>query len=228
IRSVRFSPDGRLLATGAEDKIVRIWDIAKKRILRVFEGHTQEIYALDFSRDGRRLVSGSGDRTARVWDVESGACVVLSVDDAPGASVNNTPSGGAATQGANLTQGAGGAGPGGGDAGVTSVAISPDGRHVAAGSLDTLVRLWDASTGALVERLRGHRDSVYSVVFTPDGRGIVSGSLDRTLKMWDDGGGERCLVNFVGHKDYVLSVAVSHDGQWVVSGSKDRGVQFWD
>jgi len=131
------------------------------------------------------------------------------------------------------------------DAGVTSVAISPDGRLVAAGSLDTIVRLWDVETGTLLERLRGHKDSVYSVAFTPDGRGLVSGSLDKTLKYWElnttalkelaDGTalrrGEKyakCSLNFVGHKDYVLSVAISHDGQWVVSGSKDRGVQFWD
>lgn len=131
------------------------------------------------------------------------------------------------------------------DAGVTSVCISPDGSLVAAGSLDTVVRIWDVQTGILVERLKGHKDSVYSVAFTPDGRGLVSGSLDKTLKYWDiqpiierrrngtlkNGAVDKTsqsLMNFTGHKDYVLSVAVSHDGQWVVSGSKDRGVQFWD
>lgn len=71
------------------------------------------------------------------------------------------------------------------DAGVTSVAISPDGRWVAAGSLDMVVRIWDVNTCALVERLRGHKDSVYSVAFSPDGRGLVSGSLDKSLKYWD-------------------------------------------
>jgi len=70
---------------------------------------------------------------------------------------------------------------------VTSVAISPDGRLVAAGSLDNTVRIWDVATGQLIERLRGHKDSVYSVAFTPDGEGIVSGSLDKTLKYWDVG-----------------------------------------
>ena len=44
------------------------------------------------------------------------------------------------------------------------------------------------ATGVLVERLRGHRDSVYSVAFTPDGKGLVSGSLDKTLKFWDVSG----------------------------------------
>lgn len=111
------------------------------------------------------------------------------------------------------------------DAGVTSVAISTSGHLVAAGSLDAVVRIWDAQTGALLERLRGHRDSVYSVAFTPDGKGLVSGSLDKTLKYWDvsglvnqvkakkDVGGamvglaggkkegeSQCTMNFTGHK----------------------------
>ncbi|KAG6805479.1 hypothetical protein H0H93_004717, partial [Arthromyces matolae] len=74
IRSVRFSPDGKLLATGAEDRQIRIWDIAKKRIRNVFVGHTQEIYSLDFSLDGRFIISGSGDKTARIWDMHDESC----------------------------------------------------------------------------------------------------------------------------------------------------------
>ena len=73
------------------------------------------------------------------------------------------------------------------DHGVTSVAISPNGQFVAAGSLDTVVRIWDVNTAQLVERLRGHSDSAYSVAFTPDGKRLVSGRLDKiqTLKYWD-------------------------------------------
>ena len=73
------------------------------------------------------------------------------------------------------------------DSGVTSVAISPDGRLVVTGCLDNTMRIWDTATGQLIERLRGHKDCVYDIAFTPDGNGIVSGSLDKTLKYWDVG-----------------------------------------
>ncbi|KAI7859057.1 WD40-repeat-containing domain protein [Circinella umbellata] len=214
IRSVCFSPDGKYLATGAEDKQIRIWDIERRQIRNVFRGHEQDIYSLDFSRDGRVIVSGSGDRTVRIWSMtEQKEMHCIPIQD--------------------LDQK---------DPGVTSVAISPDSRLVAAGSLDKMVRVWDIQTGQALERLEGHKDSVYSVAFMPDGRTLVSGSLDKTIKMWqlgtNDGrsnyGMDRdrskgpCKMTFTGHKDFVLSVACTPDGNWIVSGSKDRGVQFWD
>jgi len=112
---------------------------------------------------------------------------------------------------------------------VTSVVISPNGQYVAAGSMDADVRMWDVSTGQLVERLRGHRGIVWSVAFTPDGKGLVSGSSDETLKFWDLSGmgvvakgksdGKRddksspCTMNFTGHKvHFLFTFSIGADG----------------
>eukprot|EP01103_Thecamoeba_quadrilineata_P011776 TRINITY_DN2885_c0_g1_i1.p1 TRINITY_DN2885_c0_g1~~TRINITY_DN2885_c0_g1_i1.p1 ORF type:complete len:578 (-),score=135.11 TRINITY_DN2885_c0_g1_i1:227-1960(-) len=201
IRSVCFSPDGKYLAAGAEDKTVKIWDIEHNTSCHTFSGHELDIYSLDFSQNGNIIVSGSGDKKAKIWDMSSGKCLHTLGNDETGPKD-----------------------------GVTSVALSPDGRYVAAGSLDHIVRLWDVQTGQFLDKFEGHADSVYSVAFSPDGKSLASGSLDKTIKLWDVSQSTRMSLKctFQGHKDFVLSVAFSPDGQWLVSGSKDRTVHFWD
>ena len=67
-----------------------------------------------------------------------------------------------------------------------SATFSPDGKHVAAGNKNGVVRIWDVWTGQSVQRLKGHTGTVYGVMFTPDGKGLVSsGSKDSTLKYWN-------------------------------------------
>lgn len=203
IRSVCFSPDGKFLVAGAEDKTVKVWDIKSRRIQHSFVGHDLDIYSLDYSPDGSYIVSGSGDGKVKIWNLESAMCMyTLTADEV-------------------------------GPVGITSVAVSPDNRFVAAGSLDSLVRVWDSSTGKLVETFEGHTDSVYSIAFSPDGKSLASGSLDKTLKLWEVNSGarntrSRCISTLTGHRDYVLSVAFSPEGKWLISGSKDRSIQFWD
>lgn len=142
------------------------------------------------------LVSGSGDKSARIWDMDTGSCVYhLLIEDVM------------------LTE----SGPM--DAGVTSVAVSPDGAVLAAGSLDTLVRLWDMRTGQLLDKLRGHKDSVYSVAFAPDGTFLVSGSLDKTLKMWD-------LTSLDRSGAAAANIAKKEDGEYGERVTTDQGFEW--
>lgn len=201
IRTVVFSPDDQLLATGAEDHVIRFWSVPHKRMVQSWTGHDLDVYSLEFMPDGKRIVSASGDNTVKVWDVET--CKPLHTLGRLEIGQNNE--------------------------GVTSVAVSPDGKYIATGSLDHVVRLWDGLNGVLVQEFFEHTEPVYSVAISPDGRTLATASLDKTVRLWDIERPPRaCRITLAEHKDFALSVAFSPDGKWVVSGSKDRTVQFWD
>ena len=66
-----FSPDGKTLASGGEDKTVAVWDVKGAKQLAALVGHTDTVLQVAFSRDGARIASVSRDTTTRLW--ESGA-----------------------------------------------------------------------------------------------------------------------------------------------------------
>ena len=112
---------------------------------------------------------------------------------------------------------------------VTSVAFSPDGRHIVSSSLDQTIRVWGAQTGGQVGYLlQGHTSSVNSVAFSPDGRHIVSGFWDRTIRVWDAQTGGQVGNPLQEHTSSVNSVAFSPDGRHIVSASGDQKIQVWD
>ncbi|KAJ7690517.1 WD40-repeat-containing domain protein [Mycena rosella] len=112
---------------------------------------------------------------------------------------------------------------------VMSVAFSPDGKWIVAGSDDSTVRIWDSETSAtLGQPLTGHTNRVTSVAFSPDGKWIVSGSHDSTVRIWDSETGTALGQPLTGHTNWVTSVAFSPDGKRIVSGSGDSTVRIWD
>jgi WD40 repeat protein len=73
VRSVAFSPDGRLLASGSYDKTIKLWEVATGREVRTLTltGHTSVVRSVAFSPDGRLLASGSEDATIKLWDISA-------------------------------------------------------------------------------------------------------------------------------------------------------------
>jgi WD40 repeat protein len=71
VMGLAFSPDGRILASTGDDRVVRLWDLASARSLALLEDHTDGVRALAFSPDGGTLASAGNDRVVRLWDPTS-------------------------------------------------------------------------------------------------------------------------------------------------------------
>jgi WD40 repeat protein/serine/threonine protein kinase len=247
--AVAWSANGRYIASGGQDRVVRLWDAATGKQLWESKSfwengaHDRSISGLVFSSDGRRLVSATGgiERAAmnkwnwppdmvntppdlKVWDVVTGKELLsLTLRDK-----------------------------------TEALALSPDGQTLAvafgnsmtafrktwvfgAGAAgeqrsvevwenalgDKSVRFYSLATGEEVRRIKGHARPTRSIAFSPDGlRLVTAGGADESLKLWDPNTGEEILT-LGPHRGIVTSVAFSNDGKRIVSASQ-QDVRVWD
>ncbi len=69
VNSVAFSPDSKYLASGSDDKTVKLWSVEAKKEITTLRGHRDKVTSIAFSPNGKYLVSGSYDKTIRLWDI---------------------------------------------------------------------------------------------------------------------------------------------------------------
>jgi WD40 repeat protein len=235
VKSVVFSPDGKSLATGSDDKIVHLWEVHSGREIRAFSGHQGEVLSVSFSPDGNSLASGSNDSTVRLWQVDSGREVrAFSGHRSRVWSVSFSPDGKSLASGsddktARLWQVDSGReirSFSGHNSSVRSVSFSPDGKSLASGSDDKTVSLWQVESGRQIRAFSGHQSSVTSVSFSPDGKSLASSSDDKTIGLWQVESG-REIRTFSGHQYPFMNVSFSPDGKSLASGSDEGTVRLW-
>ncbi|WP_405921138.1 helix-turn-helix domain-containing protein [Streptomyces sp. NBC_00122] len=236
-----YSPDGRLLATAEADHTVRVWDVAERRVVAAFAGHTETVFSVAFAPDGRTLASAGSDGTIRLWDVAARApAATLAGRGGTVFAVAFAPDGRTlAAAGADgtvrlwdvparrplavLT---------GHTDFVNDVVFSPDGRTLASAGDDLTVRLWDLSAHAAggipaPAVLSGHTGAVRGVAFSPDGRTLASSGNDGTVRLWDVRR-RRFEAALTGHTGSARGIAFSPDGRTLASSGNDRTVRLWD
>ena len=241
VASLKFSPDGKILAVGGY-KEVRLIDPATGKTLATFSGHADYVRSIAFSPDGKELAAAGGPPQRggeiKVWDLESHQLLKTMTGH------NDC---------------------------IYSIAWSPDDKLLASGSYDKLIKLWDVATGKEMRTLKDHIDAVFAVAFSPDGKWLASGSQDRSVKIWDVATGERIYTlseptdginaiafspsgkqiaaagydktiyiwdlgekngklaqSLIADEDSILALAWSPDGKVLVSSSADDSIRFRD
>ncbi|KAI9772614.1 MAG: hypothetical protein M1839_002427 [Geoglossum umbratile] len=236
VSEVAFSSDSRLLASGSQDRSIKLWDPTTGELHGTLEGHSDSVSKVTFSPDSHLLASGSDNGTIGLWDLttkelcgifEGHLGRVLTVAFSPDGRLLATASVDGTVRLWDPTTGALHSTPGDHPHHGLTVTFSPDSHLLASGSNDGIVELWNLTTGQLHGTLEGHSDRVSKTVFSPDGRLLASGSYDHTVRLWDPT--TRTLHGTLeGHSDSVWTVVFSPDNRLLASGSADSTVRLWD
>jgi WD40 repeat protein len=198
VNAVRFSPDGKTLATGGGELTrsgdIILFDVASGKVTQTWkERHADTVLCLDFSPDGKLLASGAADKIARVTEVATGKQT--------NAFEGHTHH-------------------------VTGIAFRSDGRVLATAGAEGVVNTWDMIVGERKKKIEGWSKEVTSLEFIGATAQIITSAGDNRVRIVTDDGAEvRAIAKL---PDYVQAAASTPSGSTIVGGGEDSQLRVWD
>lgn len=243
-------PEFNLLAMATNSPALRIVDIEKPLELRVYEGHTDILNAVDVSTDGKWIATASKDNEARLWrwngelqDFEpfarfqghAGAITAISLSKS-----QNEPkflitgssdltikkwkipnTPNSIVKTSEYTRRAH-------DKDINSIDVSPNDEYFATASYDKLGKVWQTDSGETIGVLKGHKRGLWDINFYKFDKLIVTGSGDKTIKVWSllD---FSCKKTLEGHTNSVQRVKFfNREHPQLLSCGADGLIKLWD
>jgi WD40 repeat protein len=228
VHALRFSPDGRTIASGDGTGLLRLWNVREGKLHKEIRAHSNWVFAVHWNRDGSRIITGGGDNLIHWFNP--------SRSDIPEKTINvhsNDVHALALTRNGKTLYSTGDdrqiviwdvkrdlvkKGFIAHERQVPALLLSPNEKLLASGSRDRTIRLWDAKNGKLRETLIGHTGDVMALSFSPQGNLLASAGWDHTVRLWDVRSGKAVRI-FAGEPARVSGVAFSPDGKKIVSSS---------
>lgn len=228
IRCVCYSADGKRLATGEANGVIRVADRPEAKEIRSLAGHQGWVHTLAFDSTGKALVTGGADGTIRTWDVETGkqTRLVNAVTRTGNTIVESEPVKGTQRQIVGFRMSG---------VSVNALALTPDGKLLVSAGADHRVRVWHVATGKVLmtsspDAQNGHTSPVLSLSLAAGEKNNVhivsSAAAEDSVCHFRYFGLLQLERQTMGKA--VRCVAVAPDGSRLAFGDRKGEVSIWD
>lgn len=251
VQNLRFSPNGKYLATAGLDKVVIIWDVDTGKPLRRLYGHEDEVYEATFSPDNSLLVTASSDGTARVWDVQTGSWKgTYQCKPFPGGRLENSVSFAFITQDNRYVVFGGNSGflmkadissptnrakaiytanndDGSWYSTITGGTVSEDGREAII-SVGNRLDIVNIRTGKRVRQITYAAAGFNDVVYGPKSGQLAAWTYDGKVTIWDYKTKQLQKAIQVTYPRNYSGATFSQDRKYLATGACDNIAKIWD